>query len=201
MRNFRHAKAMAKSLRESLAAKGLDLSHSECLELVAKEFGLADWNALSAAIEKEELGGTGAVAAPAAALQSDTPTVQFKRVIPIIRIFDEARAREFYVDFLGFSVDWEHRFYDNAPLYMQVSRGGMLLHLSEHHGDASPGSTVFVWMRGIAELHREVSAKQYRYNRPGLENAPWDARVMEVNDPFGNRLRFSEPNKADDPRA
>jgi uncharacterized glyoxalase superfamily protein PhnB len=195
MRNFRHAKAMAKSLREGLSEKGVGLTHSECLELIAKEFGFADWNALSAAIDAGEQG------AGSSAEQSDASPVQFKRVIPIIRIFDETKAREFYVDFLGFTVDWEHRFHDNAPLYMQVSRGGMLLHLSEHHGDASPGSTVFVWMRGIADLHREVSAKKYRYNRPGLEDAPWDARVMEVNDPFGNRLRFSEPNKADDPRA
>jgi uncharacterized glyoxalase superfamily protein PhnB len=93
------------------------------------------------------------------------------------------------------------RFHDNAPLYAQLSRAGLKLHLSEHHGDASPGSTVFIWMRGIAALHDELSKKSYRHNRPGLEDAPWDARVMEVNDPFGNRLRFSEPNRADDPRA
>ena len=37
---------------------------------------------------------------------------------PILRIFDEARAREFYVDFLGFSVDWEHRFDSTLPLYL-----------------------------------------------------------------------------------
>lgn len=195
MRDFRHGKAMAKSLRECLSDKGITLSHSECLELVARQFGLADWNALSAAIDAGEQG------ASANAMPPEASGVQFKRVIPIIRIFDEVKAREFYVDFLGFTVEWEHRFHDNAPLYMQISRGGMLLHLSEHHGDASPGSTVFVWTRGIAELHREISEKRYRYNRPGLEDAPWDARVMEVNDPFGNRLRFSEPRKADDPRA
>jgi catechol 2,3-dioxygenase-like lactoylglutathione lyase family enzyme len=32
------------------------------------------------------------------------------KTTPILRIFDEAKAREFYVDFLGFKVDWEHRF-------------------------------------------------------------------------------------------
>jgi len=58
------------------------------------------------------------------------------RSIPILRIFDEAKAREFYVDFLGFTVDWEHRFNDDAPLYMQVSRDGCVLHFSEHYGDA-----------------------------------------------------------------
>jgi hypothetical protein len=126
---------------------------------------------------------------------------QLKAAIPILRIFSVEKAKEFYVDFLGFSIDWEHRFGDDLPLYMQVSRSGLRLHLSEHHGDATPGSTVFIWMRGIAEFHRELTAKNYRFAKPGLEEAPWDAWLMEVVDPFGNRLRFSEPLDAADPRA
>ena len=121
---------------------------------------------------------------------------QFQEAIPILRIFSVEKAKEFYVDFLGFAIDWEHRFAEDLPLYAQVSRAGLKLHLSEHHGDASPGSTVFVWMRGIADYHRELIARNYRYGRPGLEDAPWNAKVMEVTDPFGNRLRFSERNEA-----
>ena len=64
------------------------------------------------------------------------------RVTPILRIFDEAKAREFYLDFLGFKVDWEHRFEGNFPIYMQVSLGGCVLHLSEHYGDGSPGASI-----------------------------------------------------------
>ena len=118
--------------------------------------------------------------------------IRFVRAIPILRIFSVEKAREFYLDFLGFTLDWEHRFDARAPLYMQVSRGELVLHLSEHHGDACPGSTVFVIMAGIADLHREIAAKDYAFMRPGLEEAPWDARVMQVTDPFGNRLRFNE---------
>ena len=112
--------------------------------------------------------------------------------IPILRIFDVAKAKEFYVGFLGFVVDWEHRFDATSPLYMQVSRDGLVLHLSEHHGDACPGSTVFVRMTGIDALHREITSKGYPYMRPGIEIAPWSAKCMEVIDPFGNRLRFNE---------
>jgi len=119
----------------------------------------------------------------------------FLETVPIFRIFDEAKAREFYVDFLGFQIDWEHRFEDNMPLYMQVSRGGLTLHLSEHVGDACPGSTVFVRMTGIEELHAELTAKKYKYLRPGIEIAPWKAKHMEVIDPFGNRIRFNEDLK------
>ena len=34
--------------------------------------------------------------------------------IPIIRIFSEQKAKEFYLDFLGFTLEWEHRFEDQA---------------------------------------------------------------------------------------
>lgn len=59
-------------------------------------------------------------------------------VIPVLRMFDVGKAREFYLGFLGFAVDWEHRFEYGMPLYMQISREGCALHLSEHHGDACP---------------------------------------------------------------
>ena len=120
-------------------------------------------------------------------------TIQFKGAIPILRMFSVEKAKEFYVDFLGFKIDWEHRFDETAPLYMQVSRNGLILHLSEHYGDGSPGAAVFVDMSGIEDFHREITAKKYRYMRPGLEDAPWNARTMQLTDPFGNRLRFSEP--------
>lgn len=51
-------------------------------------------------------------------------------------------AREFYVNFLGFKVDWEHRFEAGLPLYLQVSREGCTLHLTEHHGDCCPGAAL-----------------------------------------------------------
>lgn len=118
--------------------------------------------------------------------------MQTSQVIPIFRIFDVAKAREFYVDFLGFHVDWEHRFDGAAPLYMQVSRPGLSLHLSEHYGDACPGATVFVWMTGLENFHREITAKNYGYLRPGVEKTFYGAMCMEVIDPFGNRIRFNE---------
>jgi catechol 2,3-dioxygenase-like lactoylglutathione lyase family enzyme len=119
-------------------------------------------------------------------------SIEFDQTIPVLRIFDVPKAREFYVDFLGFSVDWEHRFEPTLPLYMQVSRSGLTLHLSEHHGDACPGSTVFVWMRGLDDFHREITSRGYGYLRPGIEQTFSGAKCMEVIDPFGNRIRFNE---------
>jgi uncharacterized glyoxalase superfamily protein PhnB len=176
MRTFRDAKAMAKSLRQALAHRGVELSHSESLELVAHQFGLDNWNVLAA-----RLNDSG---------------VRFQPAVPILRIFSVDKAWEFYREFLGFTLDWEHRFAPELPLYAQVSRSGVTLHLSEHHGDASPGATVFVWLTGLDEFRQELLSASYPYARPGIEDAPWDARVMEVTDPFGNTLRFSERKPA-----
>ena len=55
---------------------------------------------------------------------------------------------------------------------MQVSGGNLVLHLSEHHGDGSPGANIRVEMIGVEDLHREIAAKNYRYIRPGLELTP-----------------------------
>jgi catechol 2,3-dioxygenase-like lactoylglutathione lyase family enzyme len=121
--------------------------------------------------------------------------VSFNSVIPILRIFDIAKAEEFYQGFLGFSVDWDHRFDRDAPLYRQISRGNLILHLSEHHGDGSPGAHVRVMMQGVEAFHREISAKAYRYMRPGLETTPWGTIETGVIDPFGNLIRFCQPLK------
>ncbi len=117
----------------------------------------------------------------------------FERTIPVLRIYALDKALEFYVGFLGFSVDWEHRFEPGAPVYMQVSRDGLTLRLSEHHGDGTPGSVVFVATAGVRALHRELNDKKYRHNRPGLEVRDWGSTELTVIDPFSNRIVFSEP--------
>ncbi|WP_222929060.1 glyoxalase superfamily protein [Tabrizicola flagellatus] len=189
MRTFRDAKLMARALRAELAQAGIDVSHSRALEIVAAQFGLPDWNVLAARIG-EAGGASGSGAA-------------FQGAIPILRIFDLAKAREFYTGFLGLSEDWEHRFGPDFPAYLQVSRAGLILHLTEHHGDASPGGNAFVWMQGLDAFHAEITGRGYAYAKPGIDT--WDLgsddmgearvgmRVMEVTDPFGNRLRFAEP--------
>lgn len=108
-----------------------------------------------------------------------------------MRIFDTAKAHEFYLDFLGFSVDWEHRFGDDFPLYSQISRNGLRLHLSEHSGDATPGGNMVVPMRGLDTFHRELADRNYRYLKPAISEQDW-GREMQVTDPFNNRIRFME---------
>ena len=120
----------------------------------------------------------------------------FAPATPILRIFDEARAREFYVGFLGFKIDWEHRFDSGLPLYLQVSRGGCVLHLSEHHGDCSPGAAMRIETADLDGLLAELLAKAYKFARPGIEETPWGSRDLSVKDPFGNRLTFTSTSAA-----
>lgn len=175
MISIEQAKQMAKRLRTALQAQSPPLTHSGALELVAQQLGYKDWNTASAL------------------LAPDTPAseVSFDKPIPILRMFDEAKAREFYLDFLGFSVEFEHRFEADLPLYLGIVRNGLQLHLSEHHGDASPGSTVFIPMHNIEQLRDELLAKRYGYGRPDIVEQGW-GKVLEVYDPFGNRIRFCQ---------
>lgn len=110
--------------------------------------------------------------------------------VPILRSFDEAKARAFYIGYLGFKVDWEHRFEPGLPLYLQVSRSACVLHLSEHHGDCSPGAALRIAVDDLDALHAELRAKPYANARPEIEAMPWGSRDMAVKDPFGNRLVF-----------
>ncbi|HTV67469.1 MAG TPA: glyoxalase superfamily protein [Rhizobiaceae bacterium] len=179
MRTAQDAKAMAKAIRQSLAERNIEISHSEALELVARQFGFDTWNILSAKLEKD------------AAVPASGAGPEFTQPVPIFRIFDEAKAREFYTGFLDCTIDWEHRFHPGAPLYCQVSRGGLKLHLSEHSGDASPGATSVCYMKGVEVFQKGLLAKNYKYNRPGLEKQDWGLECTVI-DPFGNQIRFME---------
>ncbi len=116
-----------------------------------------------------------------------------KAPIPVLRSFDAALARAFYVGWLGFRVDWEHRFEPSAPLYMQLSRDAAVLHLSEHYGDCSPGAKVMIHLDDVEALHAELATRPNPNMRPGVEQAPWNAKILQVTDPFGNRIVFNQP--------
>ena len=114
----------------------------------------------------------------------------FGPVIPILRMYDLTRTLEFYVGYLGCTVDWQDGD-GEAPTYLRVSRGDLVLHLSSHHDDGTPGSAVFVESQGVSELHAELHATGYRHMFPGLEPHPRGLELTVI-DPASNRLRFFE---------
>lgn len=111
-------------------------------------------------------------------------TVEMQQPVPVLRIYDVDKAKEFYVDFLGFTIDWEHRFEPELPLYMQLSHGSAKLHLSQHYGDGTPGTAVYIQMDGIHEYLAGLLAKRAGFARPGVGDE------ATLTDPFGNMLRF-----------
>ena len=113
------------------------------------------------------------------------------KTTPILRSFDETKAREFYLDYLGFQIVFEHRFEPGLPLYMGIVRDGCMLHLSEHHGDASPGASMRIEVSDIDAFQAELADRPYRHARPMIHLQPWGTRDMSVTDPFGNRLTFT----------
>jgi uncharacterized glyoxalase superfamily protein PhnB len=117
--------------------------------------------------------------------------MNFGKTTPILRIFDEAKARDFYVDFLGFKIDWEHRFEAGFPLYLQISKDDCVLHLSEHHGDCNPGAAMRIETKELQAFHEQLMAKGYKYAKPHIEEMPWGSHDMSIKDPFGNRLTFT----------
>lgn len=115
----------------------------------------------------------------------------FDQAIPVLRSLDEAKCLAFYCGFLGFAIDFEHRFAPLMPLYLGLIRGPVKLHLSEHRGDAVTGSALFVWVAGIDDYHRELAARGSGFTVPEIADQPW-GREIGIVDPFGNRLRFCE---------
>ncbi|CAL1518607.1 glyoxalase superfamily protein [Chitinophaga sp. MM2321] len=116
------------------------------------------------------------------------------QVIPILRIFDYTKTIQFYVDWLGFEIVWEHKPEGN-PVYMKISKGDAVIDLSEHHGDCSPGAKIIIAdFKGLKAFHSELATKNYKYMNPGLERAEWnpDILMMTVIDPFYNQLTFEE---------
>ncbi|MGC4250474.1 MAG: glyoxalase superfamily protein [Sphingobium sp.] len=117
--------------------------------------------------------------------------VELGSVTPVLRSFDEARTRAFYCGFLGFDLLFEHRFEPDLPLYMIMAREGCVLHLSEHYGDATPGSAIRVAVDDVAAYARQLREKRFENARPGAPvETEWHSLEMTIIDPAGNRLIF-----------
>jgi len=121
--------------------------------------------------------------------------LEIQQVTPVLCIFDVPLAMSFYVDYLGCSLDWQEGEEGAGPVYIQVSRGSFVLHLSTFHGDGTPGGVVLVEVRGIETLHKELHSKGYPFMNPGLDEGPGEHMLStELIDPFGNLIRFFERN-------
>jgi ribosomal-protein-alanine N-acetyltransferase len=114
----------------------------------------------------------------------------FGPVIPILRMYDVAATLRFYCEYLGCTLDWQDGEGD-GPVYLQVSRGALVLHLSSHVDDGTPGTAVLIETQGVEELHTDLHGRDYPFLNPGIE-PHGRGREMTLIDPASNRLRFFE---------
>jgi catechol 2,3-dioxygenase-like lactoylglutathione lyase family enzyme len=105
-----------------------------------------------------------------------------EQLVPIFRVKDAEKTAQWYTR-LGFEIEGEHRFAPGLPLYMFLSRGSEVLHLSEHTGDAKAPALVYFYVHDVDSIAQEFGSK--------ILDQPW-AREVQLTDPDGNRLRIGE---------
>jgi catechol 2,3-dioxygenase-like lactoylglutathione lyase family enzyme len=110
-----------------------------------------------------------------------------QRVMPTLRITEYLRSKAFYVDGLGFQIDWEHRFKPDLPVFMQVSRDGLAFFLTEHTGDCPVGGLIHIYVSNV-----DVWFAEFRSRGVPVKEAPNESlqglRSMTIVDPDGNKL-------------
>lgn len=110
--------------------------------------------------------------------------VDFARCIPILASLDIAQTRTFYVEQLGFSVNYEE------GDYLIVKRDDMELHFWKTDDKQLPENTA-CYIRGgqVAALHEEFRDRGVPGLSPFLVR-PWNMKEFYVHDPHGNLLKF-----------
>jgi catechol 2,3-dioxygenase-like lactoylglutathione lyase family enzyme len=111
-------------------------------------------------------------------------------VIPQLRITDVAASLAFYVDGLGFKVDWQHQFEPGFPLFMQITRNGQTLFLTQHSGDCAVGAAVYFVVPDAQAFYAECVGHGTQATQQPTPT-PWGTCECVLTDPDGNRLRFA----------
>lgn len=121
--------------------------------------------------------------------------ISFQPPVPVVPIVSAQDAKDFYLDFLGFAVDWGWPANDDGQqFYAQISRSGVQLHLRGERRGVSR-IELLIRMSGLDLLREELWIRKDLYDRPlDVGHTPDDRRELHVRDPFGNWLRFSENN-------
>lgn len=105
-----------------------------------------------------------------------------EELIPIFHVSDGLETAKWYAR-LGFEIEGEHRFAPSLPLYLFLRRGDIRLHLSEHKGDARPGTLVYLYVYDLDAVASEFNM--------AINQQPW-GREVKLTDPDGNRLRIGD---------
>ena len=118
-------------------------------------------------------------------------------LIPVLRMSEEAAAKAFYVDFLGFEIEWEHRFENSpeSPLYMQIRLGQAVIQLNGHAKPYTPPAEVRTLVRGVQAFCNHLRSIESKFPKPSVVDPRYSGKNTDMNliDPFENYLVFWEP--------
>jgi predicted enzyme related to lactoylglutathione lyase len=114
-------------------------------------------------------------------------------ITPILRVESIPVSVRYYVEVLGFQVDWGD---DGVSDMVSVSRDGRPIMLCRG-SQGQPGTWIWIGVEDVEPLFEELSAKGAKV-RQKPTNYPW-AYEMRVEDPDGHVLRFGSEPKTDQP--
>ena len=118
-------------------------------------------------------------------------TVRVECVIPILNVRDLARSLAFYVDVLGFRIDWK------GEQMASVSHDGKAIMLCQG-GQGMPGTWVWIGMGDIQPLHAALKSQGVTIVQ-GPTNYWW-AYEFRIADPDGHVLRLGSDARDDLPK-
>lgn len=117
------------------------------------------------------------------------------QMIPTLHIGDPDTTLAFYTEKLGFKVNWEHSYDLESAVFIQVSRDGMKLYLSQHASDCATGGLVHIAVSDFdawyADLQRSGVQVRIAPGR-GLDRGLEGYRTLALMDPDGNEIRISK---------
>ena len=124
-----------------------------------------------------------------------TPPFSVGSSIPVLRMLDEEKNKRFYLEFLGYTCDWEHRFTPDSadsPLYMQIRLGESVIHLNGHADSEAPTTEVRIPVKGLQAYCDHLSEKCQGDEKPELVDPRYSGENQDMNiyDPSGNLLVF-----------
>ena len=122
---------------------------------------------------------------------AELQAVRIGHAVPIFRVQDLDASISYYVERLGFAVQWR-----DDPL-ASVGRDRMSLMLSA--GDqGEPGTWIWVATSDVDALYAELQARGAALRHPPT-NYPWGSRECQITDLDGHVLRFGSESRPDEP--
>lgn len=116
---------------------------------------------------------------------------RFPQAVPEVPVTSVVAAAGYYVDVLGFTLDWG----DDVEGIGGISQGDCRIFLSNaaFRAGRGPNSPAIIWLN--VNGRQEVDALFERWNSAGatilhgVEDKPWKLREFTATDPDGNQLR------------